>query len=173
MDGKYYKFARGKKETPKILKEIQYVIAAKKTILIMAIAFSLSFNFSCTAQVTDWTKIEHFNSYEFDCSCHKGSGVNMQHSFVRKLDLARELSGVKFIIVSGYRSESHNHAVGGVLNSSHVTGYGADIYCTDPEQRYKILFALMHVGFNRIGVYKSHIHVDNDTQKNSFQIWHK
>ena len=34
MDGKYYKFARGKKETPKILKEIQYVIAAKKTILV-------------------------------------------------------------------------------------------------------------------------------------------
>ena len=34
MDGKYYKFARGKKETPKILKEIQHVIAAKKTILV-------------------------------------------------------------------------------------------------------------------------------------------
>ena len=34
MDGKYYKFARGKKESPKILKEIQYVIAAKKSILI-------------------------------------------------------------------------------------------------------------------------------------------
>ena len=47
----------------------------------------------------------------------------------------------------------------------------SDIKCTDGWSRYKILDALIRVGFNRIGIGKTLIHVDNDTQKPTGVVW--
>lgn len=114
--------------------------------------------------------LKHFSLSEFDSPDLKGSGVNMDATFLELLDTARDKAGVPFKITSGYRSKEHNAKVGGVENSSHLRGYAADIACTSGSQRWQIINALIEVGFSRIGVAKTFIHVDNDPEKSS-SIW--
>jgi len=95
----------------------------------------------------------------------------MNLDFVRKIDIARDLAGVPFIISSAYRTEQYNLLIGGVLTSSHINGLAVDIYCVDASERFKILKALLTVGFNRIGIYPSHIHVDDDSSKMLYVLW--
>lgn len=86
--------------------------------------------------------------------------VNLKPELVSLLDKARGITGVPFIITSGYRTVAHNTAIGGVSNSAHLTGEAVDLACTNSQNRYKILTALLSVGFNRLEVAKSHIHCD-------------
>lgn len=118
-----------------------------------------------------WKDIENFKQSEFDSPDKKGSGENMQMSFIEKLDQAREIAGTPFNISSGYRTPEHNKKVGGVKDSSHVTGWAADIKAPTSASRFKILQALLHVGFDRIGVGRSFIHVDSDPKKPANMMW--
>lgn len=86
--------------------------------------------------------------------------VGLKPEFVTMLDKARGIAGVPFVITSGYRTPEKNSKVGGVENSTHTTGLGADIKCTDSGVRFKMIKAFLEVGFARIGIYKAHIHVD-------------
>ena len=88
------------------------------------------------------------------------------------LDKARGLAGVPFVIISGKRSEDRNEAVGGVEDSAHLRGYAVDLRSADSSTRWKMLKALIDVGFTRIGVNKTTIHVDNDPSKPQSVVWH-
>jgi len=110
----------------------------------------------------------HFELSEFDCPSLQGSGVNMDHTFLRMLDEARGLAGVPFHITSGYRTKEHNDSLkNSVPNSSHIIGHAADIATPNGLHRSKILRALYAVGFVRVGISFSgnFIHVDNDPNK--------
>lgn len=96
---------------------------------------------------------------------------NMNQEFLAKLDEAREYAGVPFKINSAYRTPEHNKAVGGKPNSSHLRGLAVDISVTDSRMRFIVLEALIRVGFNRIGVAKSFIHVDDDKDKSKEVVW--
>jgi len=96
---------------------------------------------------------------------------NMDESFLLKLDEAREYAGIPFIINSAYRSPEQNAKVGGVSNSSHIKGLAVDISAKDSRQRFLILDALIAVGFNRIGIANTFIHVDLDFDKSEDVIW--
>lgn len=115
--------------------------------------------------------MRHFNISEFDSADLPGSGSHMDIEFLKALDNARELAGVPFKINSGFRSKAHNEKVGGVEGSSHTKGYAADIHCSDSRSRSLILDSLISVGFNRFGISKSFIHVDNDPNKSANVIW--
>lgn len=113
---------------------------------------------------------KYFSLSEFDSPDLPNSGVNMDSDFLQMLDSARDISGIPFKITSGYRTEVHNAKVGGVANSSHLRGYAADIACGSGSDRWKIIDSLIKAGFNRIGVAKTFVHVDNDPDKSS-AIW--
>lgn len=116
--------------------------------------------------------MKHFDYSEFDSPDAPGSGKKyMDAEFLHMLDLAREDAGIPFKINSGYRTKEHNKKVGGVPSSSHTKGLAADIHCTSDADRSKIVEALICVGFNRIGIAKTFIHVDNNLEKNSHRIW--
>ena len=115
--------------------------------------------------------MNNFNIDEFDSPDEIGSGNLMDREFLQMLDKARDIAGVPFRITSGYRSESHNRKVGGVPKSSHRLGMACDIACSDSRSRFKIVSSLMSAGFNRIGIAKNFIHVDNDKNKSSDVIW--
>ena len=112
-----------------------------------------------------------FEYSEFDSPDEKNSYMNMDVAFLNKLSKARELAAIGFKITSGYRSTSHNTKVGGVPSSSHTVGRAVDIYAPTSTQKYIIINALLQAGFNRIGVAKNFIHVDDDPSKAEDVIW--
>jgi len=103
----------------------------------------------------------------------KGSGQLMDETFLSMIDEARTIAKTPFKINSGFRTTEHNKAVGGVKGSSHTRGFAADISCVDSNSRFIILNALISVGFNRIGIYKTFIHCDIDNDKSRNVIWYK
>jgi uncharacterized protein YcbK (DUF882 family) len=113
----------------------------------------------------------HFTLSEFDSPDLPGSGQNMDSTFLNMLDSARELAGIPFKINSGMRTTQRNMEVGGKIRSSHLVGLAADIHVTDSRSRFIILNALISVGFNRIGIAKTFIHVDNDLSKAKNVYW--
>lgn len=99
--------------------------------------------------------------------------VGLKPELVSLLDKARGIAGVPFKITSGLRTIQQNEDVGGASDSSHLRGYGCDLSVVDSDKRYKILTALLNVGFSRIGVYGGHIHVDCDPNLPKNLIWWK
>jgi len=94
----------------------------------------------------------------------------MDKDFLAKLDDAREFAGFPFFINSAYRSPDHPESIKNPT-SSHIKGLAVDIRAIDSKTRYIIIDALMHVGFNRIGIADTFIHVDDDRNKACGVIW--
>ena len=94
----------------------------------------------------------------------------MDKDFLAKLDDAREFAGIPFFINSAYRSPEHPESIKNPT-SSHIKGLAVDIRVRDSKTRYIVLDALMHVGFNRIGIADTFIHVDEDRNKSCGVIW--
>lgn len=104
-----------------------------------------------------------FKESEFDCRCGCGLGLkDMPQSPIDKTVKARAIAQVPFIIDSAIRCVTHNAAEGGAPNSAHLRGHALDIRARTSRQRYKILTALLAVGFTRIGYNKKFIHADDD-----------
>ena len=95
---------------------------------------------------------------------------NMDEDFLSKLDEAREFAGIPFSINSAYRSPNHPLSVKNPT-SSHIKGLAVDIKATDNATRFKIVKALISVGFTRIGIADTFVHVDLDFDKRQNIIW--
>ena len=107
----------------------------------------------------------YFIRKELECRC---CGVCLiAEELVEKLNQAREIAGIPFIITSGYRCAKHNEEVGGVAESSHTKGLAVDIAFKNSNQCFKIVRALYDAGFRRIGINfaKSFVHCDVDGSK--------
>lgn len=115
--------------------------------------------------------MKHFTFSEFDSPDAPGSGENMNTAFLEKLDMAREMAGVPFIITSGYRTVPRNLKVGGTPTSSHLKGIACDIACATSEKRWAIIDSLLAAGFTRVGISSRFIHVDDDPDKPRNVIW--
>ena len=96
---------------------------------------------------------------------------NMNVEFLDKLDQARDYANIPFYINSAFRTKEKNTEVGGKSNSSHLKGLAVDISATDSRTRFIVLNALIAVGFTRIGIADTFIHVDNDKDKSQDVIW--
>lgn len=64
---------------------------------------------------------------------------NLNKLIDKVLDPARELHGGPIVVNSGFRSKELNKAIGGVINSQHMTGEAADI-TTGNQKGNKELF---------------------------------
>lgn len=102
----------------------------------------------------------YFSLKEQACRCC-GEG-RLNPAFLEKLNKAREIAGIPFVLNSAYRCEKNNEAVGGSDTSSHLDGLAVDIRCTDSVSRYKIVTALLEAGICRIGIGKNFVHCDDD-----------
>jgi len=96
--------------------------------------------------------------------------TNMSKEFLFVLDEAREIAGIPFVINSAYRSPEHPLSIKNP-SSSHIKGLAVDIKATDSNTRFKIVQALITVGFTRIGIADTFIHVDLDLDKTQNVIW--
>ena len=113
--------------------------------------------------------MKHFKLSEFKCPCC--GRADMQQEFLDKIDKARDIAGIPFVITSGFRCPKHNKEVGGRPNSAHTKGLAADIKCINSRDRFRMVKALLEAGFTRIGVGKDFIHADIDKSKPQEVIW--
>ena len=115
--------------------------------------------------------MKYFSYDEFDSPDEIGSGKHMDPDLLIMIDRARALYGKPIVVTSGFRTESHNKKVGGVKSSSHLKGLAIDVACIRSKDRFEMLTALLEVGFNRIGIASTFIHVDVDKNKSQNVIW--
>ena len=116
----------------------------------------------------DWSTVRHFTRAEFK---QGNPGVEPDPELVRMLDEARRIAGVPFVIESGLRTTERNAQVGGANESAHLTGHAVDIRCPTGRHRFLIVQAALEVGFRRIGVANSFIHLDNAPHLPQDVIW--
>ena len=116
-------------------------------------------------------KSNYFTEKEFACPCCGLS--NPSDEFIAKLDLARSISKIPYIITSGSRCRKHNSAVGGHKESLHIAtikhqSEACDILADTDRKRFLILFGLISAGFVHLGINKKFIHVDMSNKKGSW-----
>ena len=112
---------------------------------------------------------ENFRSKEFECPCCGRVDIDM--GFIHKLQRTRFLVDLPFRINSGFRCEEWNLKVGGSNNSAHLRGYAADVACYNDQVRWYIVERAIEVGFKRIGIGASFIHLDCDPSLPTPRIW--
>lgn len=122
--------------------------------------------------MTDGSK--YFRAKEFVCSC--GCGLDdISPRFIEKLDKLREDCGFPFIVNSGCRCHQNNLDIGGADNSAHLIQpdgytYAADIKIIGSYKRMTFLKHAMKY-FNRIGVAKSFVHLDDLDSNGENVLW--
>lgn len=92
-----------------------------------------------------------------------------------KLEKARVLAGVPFVITSTYRTPEHSLEVGGLNNDAHTEDPNSafDIKCPDHSIRARIIYALVQAGFRRVGINEKngHVHVDDSEKLPKPAFW--
>lgn len=103
----------------------------------------------------------NFDSSEFACHCGKCKLKPINPDLVDLLEDVRRHFGRPVTIMSGYRCEAHNKAVGGAKNSQHMLGIAADIKVS--TIRPAAVAAYLETKYQTdhgIGRYQTFTHVD-------------
>lgn len=117
-------------------------------------------------------KLKYFSNSDFSSATPTCELSDMDETFMYRLDTARGLAGIPFIVNSAYRTISYEKSKGRDGSSSHTKGLAVDLKAEMSRERYLIINALLKAGFHRIGVGESFVHVDGDQQKDRNVIWH-
>lgn len=111
----------------------------------------------------------------FDSPDIPGSGNCIDRRLLFMLQQLEARTGYPIFnwINSGVRSPSHNRKVGGTSNSSHLipTCKAVDIKAYSKTIRNNIVFAARDIGFTRIGVGRTFVHLDVDENKSQYVAW--
>ncbi len=111
----------------------------------------------------------------FDSPDAPGSGNCMDRQLLFMLQQLEARTGYPIFswVNSGARSPAHNRKVGGVSNSSHKmpTCKAVDIKAYSKSIRNNLVQAARDVGFKRIGVGKTFVHLDTDDMKSQYVAW--
>jgi zinc D-Ala-D-Ala carboxypeptidase len=108
----------------------------------------------------NWSGIKWVAPWETVCRC--GCGKNdMQFQVVDGVSFLRDIMGVRFLVTSGFRCDSHNRKVGGHPNSFHTKGKAID-FTVDRKELLPLIYriAIVSKRFNGIGLGEKMIHVD-------------
>ncbi len=108
-------------------------------------------------RVCSWDALRFFSRHEFSAP------DLMSFDFLILLDLARSRAGVPFRIASSFRNGDPG---------SHGDGLAVDIACSTSTERLRIVRALLEVGFQRVGIYRRHVHVDVDESRDQLVLWY-
>ena len=103
----------------------------------------------------------YFKEKEFERCTPACSLQDMKQSAMSKLDTAREIAGIPFVITSAYRSPDYDRKKGRSGTGAHTLGRAIDIRCHTSGNRFRIVEALIKSGFKRIGIAPGFIHADD------------
>ena len=123
-----------------------------------------------------WAGIKYFKPRDFTCRCEGlcGHPDVISGELVAKLDKIQDLIGMPVTVLVGTRCEKFNRKSGGRERSTHTAksrvSHAADIRCPDAAFRFAFLTAALPL-FNRVGIGKESIHVDDDPELPSNAVW--
>lgn len=115
---------------------------------------------------------KYFKESEFKKCVPSCSLRDMNPRTLERLDMAREIAGIPFVLTSAYRSPAWEKAKGRTGTGAHTKGMAVDIRCNTDANRYRIITACLKAGFVRFGIAKNYIHVDDDPTKMQNIVWH-
>lgn len=110
-----------------------------------------------------------FTTSEFRCKCNCEFGSKPEHideTLINKLNMMRILYARPMVVTSGARCQAHNDEVRGEPNSAHLphsdTGQcrAVDIAVSDGSNRSVLLDLAYRVGFQRVGIAETFLHLD-------------
>jgi uncharacterized protein YcbK (DUF882 family) len=116
--------------------------------------------------------LKYFTNRDFQSATPTCDLSDMDENFMHRLDTARGLAGIPFIVNSAYRTESYEKSKGRDGTSEHTEGLAVDLKAEGSRQRFLIIDALLKAGFNRIGIGEDFIHVGFSQEKDRNVIWH-
>lgn len=116
-------------------------------------------------------KSKYFKDEEFEACSPSCCREDINDDSLRRLDSAREIAGVPFVLSSAYRSVSHELAKDRSGKGAHTKGRAFDILCRGNAQRWSIVFGALAAGFPRIGISSTFVHLDDDTSLPYPRIW--
>lgn len=106
-------------------------------------------------------ELDYFSPNEFRNCIPKCEKDQMDKCFLERLNKARRIAGLPFVLNSAFRSSEYDMQKGRTGNSYHCKGRAVDIKCLDSSKRAVIVSALIQAGFRGIGVANTFIHVDD------------
>lgn len=112
-----------------------------------------------------------FKEHEFNNCTPSCSLQDMEQSTIDKFDKARNLANIPFIPTCGYRSKEWDLSKGRSGNGAHPRRRAIDLKATSSYDRFKIVTALLAVGFKRIGIAKTFIHADDSEELSQEVVW--
>jgi len=115
--------------------------------------------------------MDYFPEHDFYKCIPSCSKSQMHPDTLQKLNKARHIAGIPFMLTSAFRSPSHEKLMNRPGTSSHTIGRAVDINCVTSDRRMKIVQALLNAGFTRIGIASTFIHADDDPSKPQNLIW--
>lgn len=111
----------------------------------------------------------------FDSKDIAGSGRCIDRSLLKRLQLLEKRTGYPVLknINSAVRSHFWNKKVGGVSNSAHLITKckAVDIHAPTRTIRNLLVVQAYNLGFTRIGVGKTFVHLDVDMSKAQYVAW--
>lgn len=113
----------------------------------------------------------YFNEQEFEACTPSCKYEQINEGSLSRLDLCRGLAKTPFVLSSAYRSREYEISKGRSGNGAHVEGRAFDIRCRDSVCRFRIVAAALEVGFTRIGIGKTFIHLDDSPNLIQNVIW--
>ncbi|MGO9567267.1 MAG: D-Ala-D-Ala carboxypeptidase family metallohydrolase [Desulfomonilaceae bacterium] len=123
-----------------------------------------------------WSDISYFKPRDFTCRCEGlcDHPDVISRNLVAKLDKIQDLIGIPVTVISGTRCEKFNRKSGGRERSAHISkggvSHAADIRCPDATFRSAFLTAALPL-FNRVGIGKDSINVDDDPELTRNVVW--
>lgn len=122
-----------------------------------------------------WVRRTRIDYSAFDSPDLPGSGRCIDAELIKKLKALRKRTGFPIFqwINSGARSPEWNRKVGGVATSAHLMPgcMAVDIHAPNPIVRDHLVYTAKELGFKRIGVAKTFVHLDVDPTKPQFVAW--
>lgn len=129
---------------------------------------ALDFPYATKMSEIHYTEIKGWRWKNFtpkELACKGTSLIRIDEYSLDCLQNLREAIQKPLYINSGYRSASHNKAVGGSPNSQHLLGKAFDIRITPEVSRETIKKFAKQAGFKGIGDYSGFVHVDTGPER--------
>lgn len=114
---------------------------------------------------------KYFSENDFQKAVPACKMSDIRRTSLERLDRAREVAGIPFILSSAYRSPEYEKKKGRSGSGAHTEGCAFDVRCCDSRSRWLVVFGAIVAGFTRIGIAKNFVHLDDSERLSHPVIW--